>query len=54
MYNAWNIDYKKDDCINSKQIADTILSLPIHAYLSLDEKEKIITSVKQQVLDGKK
>ena len=49
MYNAWNIDYKKDDCVNSKQIADTILSLPIHAYLTLDEKEQIIEKIKSSI-----
>tara|TARA_A100001035_G_scaffold80960_1_gene62969 strand:- start:310 stop:1119 length:810 start_codon:yes stop_codon:yes gene_type:complete len=49
MYNVWNIDYKKDECINSKQIADTILSLPIHAYLTLDEKEQIIEKIKSSI-----
>ena len=43
MYNAWSIDYKKDDCVNSKQVADTILSLPVHAYL---EQKEIATIVK--------
>ena len=49
MYNVWNIDYKKDQCVNSKQIADTILSLPVHAYLTLDEKEQIIEKIKSSV-----
>ena len=49
MYNAWSIDYKKDDCVNSKKVADTILSLPVHAYLTLDEKEEIIEKVKHAI-----
>ena len=49
MYNAWSIDYKKDDCVNSKQVADTILSLPVHA---LEQKEiaTIVKNVKESVL----
>ena len=52
MYNAWSIDYKKDDCINSKKVADTILSLPVHAYLTLEEKEQIIEKIKQTITNG--
>ena len=39
MYN--NIHHRKDDCKNSKLVSDTILSLPIHAWLSEDEINKI-------------
>ena len=46
MYNAWSIDYKKDDCVNSKQVADTILSLPVHAYLEQKEIATIVKNIK--------
>ena len=52
MYNAWSIDYKKDDCVNSKQVADTILSLPVHAYLEQKEIATIVKKVKESVLDA--
>ena len=52
MYNAWSIGYRKDDCVNSKKVADTILSLPVHAYLTLDEKEQIIEKVTQTITNG--
>ena len=47
-----NVDYKKDNCVNAKQITDTILSLPVHAYLTLDEKEQIIEKVKHAITNG--
>lgn len=43
MYN--NIFHKKDNCINSKIVADTILSLPIHAWLTSHEISTIINSI---------
>ncbi len=42
-----NIEYKKDDCVNSSLVADTVLSLPIHAYLKEEEIAKIIKIVKE-------
>jgi len=35
MYNS--IIHRKDRCLNSQQICDTILTLPIHPYLTNDE-----------------
>jgi len=43
MYN--NIPHRKDDCKNSKLVSDTILSLPIHAWLTEDEINKISDTV---------
>ena len=43
---CWSIDYKKDDCVNSKQVADTILSLPVHAYLEQKEIATIVKNIK--------
>jgi len=42
-----NIEYRKDDCVNSSLVADTVLSLPIHAYLKEEEIAKIIKIVKE-------
>lgn len=36
-----NLIHRKDKCINSKKISDTILSLPMHPYLTDDEIEKV-------------
>ena len=44
MYNTHQ--YRKDNCVNSKLVADTILSLPIHAWLTDDEIATIINTVK--------
>lgn len=44
MYNVKN--HKKDDCPNSKLVADTILSLPIHPWLTDKEVNIIIEKVK--------
>lgn len=49
MYQKSN--YKKDACINSKIVADTIMSLPIHAWLSDDEIDSIIFDVKKNLSD---
>ncbi len=40
-----DIEYRKDDCKNTKEITDTILSLPIHAWLTDDEVEKVTNVV---------
>jgi UDP-2-acetamido-2-deoxy-ribo-hexuluronate aminotransferase len=44
MYTSYK--YRKDNCINSKLVSDTILSLPIHAWLTDDEISTIINTVK--------
>ena len=44
MYNTHQ--YRKDNCVNSKLVADTIISLPIHAWLTDDEISTIIDTVK--------
>ena len=43
------IFHRKDNCINSKIVADTILSLPIHAWLKDDEISNIISVVKENI-----
>ena len=43
MYN--NISHRKDDCPNSQIIADTILSLPIHAWLTDSEVDEICNTI---------
>jgi dTDP-4-amino-4,6-dideoxygalactose transaminase len=48
MYN--NTKYKKDVCINSKIVSDTILSLPIHAWLTEIEILTIIDIVKNKTI----
>jgi len=44
MYNIHQ--YRKDNCVNSKLVSETILSLPIHAWLTDDEISTIINTVK--------
>ena len=44
MYDSYK--HKKDNCVNSKLVSDTILSLPIHAWLTDDEISTIISTVK--------
>jgi len=44
MYNIHQ--YRKDNCVNSKLVSETILSLPIHAWLTNDEISTIINTVK--------
>ena len=41
-----NIDHRKDECINSKHVSDTILSLPIHPWLKEDEITFVIDTIK--------
>lgn len=36
-----NIVHRKDDCVNSKLASETVLSLPIHSWLTEDEVETI-------------
>jgi len=43
MYNA--IVHRKDNCVNSKIVADTILSLPIHAWLTSKEISTVINII---------
>jgi dTDP-4-amino-4,6-dideoxygalactose transaminase len=43
MYN--NIHCRKDSCINSKIASDTVLSLPIHAWLTFEEISTIINGI---------
>ena len=43
MYNL--INFKKDNCVNSQIVADTILSLPIHPWLTNEETDIIINKV---------
>ena len=46
-----NIEYRTDNCINSKIASDTILSLPVHAWLTQEEISSIITIVIQYVFE---
>ena len=48
MYN--NIAYRKDNCVNSKLVSETILSLPIHAWLTEDEIKNIINTLRNEML----
>ena len=41
-----HLKYRKDDCKNAKLVADTIVSLPIHAWLKEEEINQIIDTVK--------
>jgi dTDP-4-amino-4,6-dideoxygalactose transaminase len=47
MYSLKN--YRKDNCINSKLVADTILSLPIHPWLTNEEIISIVESVRREL-----
>ena len=47
MYNS--ILNRKDNCLNSQLICDTILTLPIHPYLTDDEIDKTCTSIMMTV-----
>lgn len=40
------LEHRKDDCQNSKLAADTVLSLPIHAWLKDEEIEFVIDTLK--------
>ena len=43
------IDYKSDDCKNTKTICDTILSLPNHPWLTLEEQTKVLNIIEMSV-----
>ena len=43
LYNT--IDHRKDDCVNAQTASDTILSLPIHAWLRDDEVEDLCNKI---------
>ena len=44
MYN--NMNMRKDDCVYSKIASDTVLSLPVHAWLEEHEVNHVIDTVK--------
>jgi dTDP-4-amino-4,6-dideoxygalactose transaminase len=44
-----NLNYRTDNCINSKIVSNTILSLPVHVWLTNDEINIIIDTVKRNV-----
>jgi dTDP-4-amino-4,6-dideoxygalactose transaminase len=43
-----NIVHKKDKCVNSRIVADTILSLPIHAWLTDHEINTTIMTIRKE------
>lgn len=47
MYN--NFQFRKDECKNSKQASSTVLSLPIHPWLTQDEINQVILIVKNSI-----
>jgi len=47
MYN--NLPHRKDECIYSKIASDTVLSLPVHAWLTDSEITSVITIVKENI-----
>jgi len=47
MYN--NIKHRRDACIASKTASDTVLSLPIHAWLTDIEIESIVSTVRDSI-----
>jgi dTDP-4-amino-4,6-dideoxygalactose transaminase len=47
MYNQLN--YRKDDCVSSKIASETVLSLPIHAWLTDKEVDYIIHTLKNSI-----
>jgi len=44
-----NLDFRKDSCTNSKLVSDTILSLPIHAWLTDEEIQTVIDTVRTEL-----
>jgi UDP-2-acetamido-2-deoxy-ribo-hexuluronate aminotransferase len=42
-----NLNHKKDNCVNSKIASDTVLSLPIHAWLTDNEIDSIIATLRK-------
>ena len=47
MYNS--IEYRRDACVQSKTASDTVLSLPIHAWLHDEEIRLIINTIKNEL-----
>ena len=47
MYN--NMNMRKDECIQSNLSSDTVLSLPIHAWLTDEERNTIVDTVKDTI-----
>jgi len=43
-------DYKTDECVISKNVSDTVLSLPIHAWLTQDEINTVIKIVRENLI----
>jgi len=43
MYNS--IIHRKDDCVNCRKASDTVLSLPIHPYVTDEEVERICKTI---------
>jgi len=44
MYDS--IEHRRDSCVNSKTASNTVLSLPVHAWLTQEEIDKVIHIVK--------
>ena len=44
-----SIEYRKDACTSSKTATDTILSLPVHAYLNKDEVQHVIQTIRSSI-----
>ena len=49
MYNE--INYRKDNCVNSTKASNTVLSLPIHPWLSKKEISTIISLVREHIYE---
>lgn len=47
MYN--NMNMRKDECVNSKVASDTVLSLPVHAWLTDEEVNKISNTMRETI-----
>lgn len=41
-----NIGHRRDSCANSKTASDTVLSLPVHAWLTRDEVKFVVSAVR--------
>lgn len=44
-----NINYRSDDCKNTKVICDTILSLPNHPWLTLEEITEVLNTIEMSI-----
>ena len=45
MYNS--LEYRKDNCVNSIIAANTVLSLPVHAWMTNEETNNIIDIIRK-------